>query len=138
MSRKITYLPSRWELPSPRIRPSCTATTAALGALTRSTNRGAALAFVAPLVAAAPAAVGAGGGTEPGVDPPTGALLVGALLVGALLVPVFAAPVTAVAFAVALDGDAGVGSSEPHATCLPVTGNRASTSPVSVAITDLG
>jgi len=73
------------------------------------------------------ALTGAGADTEPGVDP-------AAALDGA----VCAAPATAFAFAVALDGDGAAGSSAPHDTCLPVTGRRASTRPVSVAITDLG
>src|ERR1700683_3794562 len=69
MSRKITYLPSLWELPSPRMRPSCTATTEAFGALISSTNCGAASVFSAPLAAPAAAAVGDGAGTEPGTEP---------------------------------------------------------------------
>src|ERR1039458_4603366 len=136
MSRKITYLPSLWELPSLRMRPSCTATTEAFGALISSTNCGAALAASDPLTASDAAAVGEGAGTEPGTDaaaafeplvpaePPAAA--------AAALEPIFALPVTAFAFAVALEAD--VGSSEPHATCLHVTGKRASTRPVSVAI----
>src|SRR5271156_2066424 len=130
MSRRITYLPSLWDLPSPRTRPSCTATTEAFGALISSTNCGAASAFSAPLAAPAAAAVGEGAGTEPGTDPvaaveplsftdPAAAAL-------ASLEPVFAFVATAFAFAVALDADAGAGSSAPHDTCLPVTGKRAS------------
>src|SRR5277367_4869879 len=128
MSLKITYLPSLWELPSPRMRPSCTATTEAFGVLISSTNCGAASAFSAPLAAPEAAAVGDGAATEPGVES----------LGGAALDAVFASPATAFAFAVALDGDAGAGSSAPQETCLPVTGRRASTRPVRVAITDLG
>src|SRR5271168_1006186 len=146
MSRKITYLPSRWERPSPRTRPSCTATTEAFGALISSTNCGAASAFSAPLAAPDPAAVGDGAGTEPGTDP--AAVVVESLCAvePAAGAPVSLDPVsglpatTALAFAVALDGDAeaGAGSSAPQEICLPVTGRRASTRPVSVAITDLG
>src|ERR1700722_7485064 len=76
MSRKITYLPSLCERPSPSTRPSCTATTEAFGALSSSTNCGVASAVPAPAPVAAPvplaasaATAGAGAGTEPGVDP---------------------------------------------------------------------
>src|ERR1019366_1746333 len=143
MPPKIPYFPSLWELPSLRMRPSCTATTEAFGALISSTNCGAALAASDPLTASDAAAVGEGAGTEPGTDaaaafePLVPAEPAGTALAAlAALEPIFALPVTAFAFAVALEAD--VGSSEPHATCLPVTGKRASTRPVSVAITDLG
>jgi hypothetical protein len=86
--------------------------------------------------------VGEGAGTEPGTEP--AAVVVESLCATdpaaafASLEPVFDLLATAFAFAVALDGDAGAGSSGPQETCLPVTGRRASTRPVSVAITALG
>ncbi len=116
------------------MRPSATATTAAFGALIKSTNCVAALAALVPAAAAAAAAVGDGGGTDPGVaapalDPATAAAPAAPWPV----LPAFAAPATAFALAVALEEE-----SEPHASCLPFTGKRASTRPVSVAITDFG
>src|SRR5580704_11758847 len=105
------------------MRPSCTATTEALGGLVRSTNcKGCATTF-AP--AAAPAAAGDSGAADaaPGV--------------AALEAPA-ATDGTAAAPAVALEaGTAGV-LIAVQATCLPVTGRRPSIRPVSVAITAFG
>ena len=125
------------ELPSLTIRPSCTATTCAFGALVMSTNRSAALFVDAPLAALA----GAGAAEEPGAaaEDPEAAC--------PAETPGVAAPVgladgeTALAPAVALDGE-GSGTVAPveagrssQPMRLPVTGGRPSTRPVRVAIT---
>src|SRR5690348_8678697 len=111
------------------IRPSWTATTFAFEALIRSTSCSGGSVCGRLLAPRAAAEAGAGAGELPGsCDALTE-------LAGA---SAFDAPddsPVAVAFAVALDR---VGSSAPQPTCLPVTGRRASISPVSVATTERG
>src|SRR5689334_16161257 len=98
------------------MRPSWTATTVAFGDVTRSSSRGA----CAGGLAAAAAADGAGG-AEPLAPPACAA----------------PAPGTAVASAVALDGDTRR-AIESHATRSLRTGRRPSIRPVSVAMTWFG
>src|SRR5436309_8558874 len=103
------------------MRPFSTATTRALAALVRVARRvGCALADLAA------AATGLGAAFAPGVAalPTPLDACVGDTAV-APAVPLEAAPLTA----------SGTG---PHARCLPVTGRRPSTRPVSVAITERG
>ena len=75
------------------------------------------------------AAAGVGAIAAPGVPADAEA----AVVVGALAECLAEAPT---ALAVALE--TATVDSEPHATCLPVTGRRPSVRPVSVAITPLG
>ncbi len=127
---------------SESMRPSCTATTDAFGELIRSTSCSgcAATARAARALAAAAAAVGDGAGAEPGTlvaaAAGLGAAPAGVVEAAPAGAGAAAVPVSAVAPAVALDGDAAGSGSQ--ATCLPVTGRRPSTRPVSVAITAFG
>src|SRR6202035_2175117 len=108
--RRTTYLPSSRERPICIIRPSCTATTAAFGALITSTSRSVCVATPGAPVAAAAAAAGGSGAVEPGVTDTEWAR--GASPEGA--------------FACALElAEEATRDDAPHATCLPVTGSPA-------------
>ena len=136
-SRRTTYLPSASEPPTLTMRPSCTATTVALGLVTRSISCNGGDAGC-PFPAAA-AVLGDGAGEDPGVPgaaaspapadapPPPGAPLGAGAPVGA----------TALACPVALEGEGG-GALESHVTWPLRTGRRPSMRPVSVEITGLG
>src|ERR1700680_1292258 len=107
------------------MRPSCTATAEAFGALIRSRSTGVwGLRHACPAAIAA-AAVGAGGTVDPcfaDAEVPVGAppAAAGADPGSA---EAAGAPGTAVALAVALEGET-AGASEPQVSCLPVTGRR--------------
>jgi len=102
------------------MRPSSTATTDAFGAVVNSSKSSDFGDAVGPDVLAAAAAVGDGAAVEPGV------LALEALL-GIALAP-----------AVALEVEEAAPTGVLHTSRLPVTGRRASISPVKVEITVLG